>query len=70
MLIKLLSALTLTAFLFVIFTLIMGAKSMASKTEGASKTSNVWMQRRVIGQFLAIGFLALTFWVKNNTTGG
>ncbi len=70
MLIKLLSAMTLGAFLFVIFTLIMGAKSMASKTEGASKTSNVWMQRRVIGQALAIVFLALTIWAKQKTTGG
>jgi len=66
MLITLLSALTGAAFIFVILTLIMGAKSMGSKSEDGHKQSNKWMQRRVLGQFVAIGLLFLTFYVKKS----
>lgn len=69
MLITLLSGLTIAAFGFVVFTLIMGAKSMGSKSEGGHKQSNKWMQRRVLGQFAAIGLLFLTFYVKKSAGG-
>ena len=35
--------LTAAAFLFVLFTLIMGAKNMGGKTEDARAQSNIWM---------------------------
>ncbi len=55
---------TIAAFFFVIFTLIMGAKSMANKSEDARAISNKWMQRRVMGQAAAVGLLLLTIYVK------
>ncbi|RKQ69603.1 hypoxia induced protein [Litorimonas taeanensis] len=57
-------ALTILAFLFVLFTLIMGAKNMGGKTEGAREQSNIWMRRRVLGQVIAVGLLMLTVYVK------
>lgn len=62
----LLSALTIAAFAFVLFTLIMGARSMGSKEGDGRKASNKWMQRRVLGQFVAIGLLFLTFYIKRS----
>ena len=69
MLVTLLSGLTIAAFGFVLFTLIMGAKSMGSKEAIGHQQSNKWMQRRVVGQFAAIGLLFLTFYVKKNAGG-
>ena len=69
MLITLLSALTIAAFAFVLLTLVMGAKSMGSKDTTGHEKSNKWMQRRVLGQFLAIGLLFLTFYVKKSAGG-
>ena len=69
MLVTLLSGLTIAAFAFVLLTLIMGAKSMGSKDTTGHEKSNKWMQRRVLGQFVAIGLLFLTFYVKRNAGG-
>lgn len=69
MLITLLSGLTIAAFAFVLLTLIMGAKSMSSKEATGHIKSNKWMQRRVLGQFAAIGLLFLTFYLKKNAGG-
>ena len=69
MLVTLLSGLTIAAFAFVLFTLIMGAKSMGSKEATGHHQSNKWMQRRVLGQFMAIGLLFLTFYVKKSSGG-
>jgi len=69
MLVTLLSGLTIAAFGYVLLTLIMGAKSMGSKDTTGHEKSNKWMQRRVVGQFVAIGFLFLTFYVKKNGGG-
>lgn len=66
MLITILSGLTIAAFAFVLFTLIMGAKSMGSKQADGHKSSNKWMQRRVLGQVVAVGLLLLTFYLKKN----
>lgn len=57
-------ALTLVAFLFVLFTLVMGAKSMSGKQAGDREKSNTWMRRRVLAQAVAIGLLVLTVYVK------
>lgn len=64
----LLYILTGLAFLFVIWTLIMGAVAMRGKTDEAREKSNIWMRRRVIGQAVAIGLLLLMLYVK--TKGG
>jgi ABC-type phosphate transport system permease subunit len=66
MLVTLLSGLTIAAFIYVLATLVMGAKSMGSKDTTGHEKSNKWMQRRVLGQFAAIGLLFLTFYVKKN----
>jgi len=50
---------------YVVLTLVMGARAMGGKHEGAREASNKWMQRRVLGQFVAIGLLFLTLYVKN-----
>jgi len=57
-------ALTLAAFLYVLFTLVMGAKSMGGKKTGDREKSNIWMRRRIVGQAVAIGLLILTVYVK------
>ncbi len=62
--INLLIALTVLAFLFVLFTLIMGAKSMGGKDDAAREASNIWMRRRVQGQVVAIALLMLTLYIK------
>lgn len=64
MTVTILWVLTGLAFLYVLFTLIMGAKSMGNKADGTKAISNKWMQRRVIGQAAAIGLLFLTVYVK------
>jgi len=69
MLVTLLSGLTIAAFGYVLLTLIMGAKSMGSKETTGHEKSNKWMQRRVLGQFAAIGLLFLTFYVKKSAGG-
>lgn len=66
MLLTFLWILTGIAVAYVVFTLIMGAKAMgAAKKGGARAASNKWMQRRVLGQFVAIALLFLTLYVKN-----
>jgi ABC-type phosphate transport system permease subunit len=69
MLVTILSILTGLAFVYVLLTLVMGARSMGSKEEAGHQKSNKWMQRRVLGQFVAIGLLFLTFYVKRNAGG-
>ena len=49
----------------VVFTLVMGGKSMVTHTEDRS-TSNKWMWRRIWAQGIAIALLALTVVVKKN----
>jgi uncharacterized membrane protein YozB (DUF420 family) len=61
---NILIALTVLAFLFVLFTLVMGAKNMGGKDEAARLRSNIWMRRRVTGQVVAIGLLMLTLYIK------
>lgn len=61
---NLLLGLAVLAFIFVVFTLIMGAKSMGGKGENAREISNRWMQRRVLGQAVAILLLFAAFYVK------
>jgi len=58
-------ALTVLAFLFVLATLVMGAKNMGGKDVGARERSNIWMRRRVTGQVVAVGLLMLTLYVKS-----
>lgn len=62
--ITLLIALTVLAFLYVLFTLVMGAKSMGGKDEASREASNIWMRRRVQGQVIAIVLLMLTLYIK------
>ena len=57
-------ALTIAAFLYVLFTLVMGAKSMGGKQTGDREKSNIWMRRRVVAQAIAIGLLILTVYIK------
>jgi len=61
--------LTAAAFLFVLFTLIMGAKNMGGKTEDARAQSNIWMRRRVVGQAAAVGILLLTVYIQTKSRG-
>ena len=61
--------LTAAAFLFVLFTLIMGAKNMGGKTEDARAQSNIWMRRRVVGQAAAVGLLLLTVYIQTKSRG-
>jgi hypothetical protein len=60
-------ALTVLAFLFVLATLVMGAKNMGGKDEAARERSNIWMRRRVTGQVVAIGLLMFTLYIKNKS---
>jgi len=62
--------LTAAAFLFVLFSLIMGAKNMGGKTDEARGKSNVWMRRRVMGQAIAVGLLLLTVYIQTKGRGG
>ena len=59
-------SLTALAALFVVYTLIAGAASMGKKDQASRERSNLWMQRRVIGQASAIILLILSVWVKKN----
>lgn len=61
--------LTALAFLFVLFTLIMGAKNMGGKTDAARAQSNIWMRRRVVGQAAAVGLLLLTVYIQSKSRG-
>ena len=65
----LLYILTALAGLFVLFTLIAGAGAMGKKDQESRVKSNKWMQRRVIGQAVAIGLLFLTVYVKQQNGG-
>jgi len=62
--------LTAAAFLFVLFSLIMGAKNMGGKTDEARDKSNVWMRRRVMGQAVAVGLLLFTVYIQTKSRGG
>lgn len=66
MLVNIIYALAGLAALYVVATLVMGARAMGGKNEGARAASNKWMQRRVFGQFVAIALLFLAFYVKRN----
>ena len=61
--------LTALAFLFVLLSLIMGAKHMSGKGEGARELSNTWMRRRVVGQAAAVGLLLLTVYIQSKSRG-
>lgn len=61
---QILMGLAILAFIFVAFTLIMGAKSMGGTGENAREISNRWMQRRVLGQAVAIILLFAAFYIK------
>jgi NADH:ubiquinone oxidoreductase subunit 6 (subunit J) len=63
--IYILYALTVLAFIGVVFTLVAGGVAMQSKVEGARERSNKWMQRRVIFQALAIILLFITITVRS-----
>ena len=62
--------LTAAAFVFVLLTLVMGAKNMGGKTDVARAQSNIWMRRRVMGQAVAVCLLLLTVWVQTKSRGG
>lgn len=62
--ITLLYILTALAFLYVLFTLVVGAMTMGGKSVEKNEKSNKWMQRRVLGQAVAIGLLFLTVYVQ------
>jgi len=62
--------LTAAAFVFVLLTLVMGAKNMGGKTDEARAQSNIWMRRRVMGQAVAVCLLLLTVWVQTKSRGG
>ena len=61
--------LTALAFFFVLLSLIMGAKHMGGKGEGARELSNTWMRRRVVGQAAAVGLLLLTVYIQSKSRG-
>ena len=61
--------LTALAFLFVLLSLVMGAKHMGGKAEGARELSNTWMRRRVVGQAAAVGLLLLTVYMQSKSRG-
>jgi len=61
----LLYILTALAGLFVVVTLIAGGASMGKKDQESRVKSNKWMQRRVLGQAIAVGLLILTLVVKS-----
>jgi len=65
--IYILYALTVFAFIGVVFTLVAGGVALQSKAEGARERSNKWMQRRVIFQAIAIGLLLLVITVRSKT---
>jgi len=56
--------LTALAGLFVLATLILGSASMGNKDQESRVKSNKWMQRRVMGQAVAVVLLILTLIVK------
>ena len=62
---NLLYILTALAGLFVVFTLIAGGVAMGKKGQDSQVKSNKWMQRRVLGQAVAVGLLILTVIVKS-----
>ncbi|MEP1230925.1 MAG: HIG1 domain-containing protein [Litorimonas sp.] len=59
--------LTGLAGLFVVFTLIAGGVSMGKKDQESRVRSNKWMQRRVLGQAVAVALLVLTLIVKTKS---
>jgi len=52
--------------LAVVFTLLMGGKSMLANKDGDRGQSNTWMWRRIWAQATALILLFLTYWVKKN----
>ena len=62
--------LTAAAFLFVLASLVMGAKNMGGKSDDARDRSNIWMRRRVMGQAVAVGLLLLTVYIQTKGRGG
>jgi hypothetical protein len=52
--------------LYVVYTLVIGASSMARTGDGARLKSNDWMWKRVGGQVMALGFLLIGFWLRKN----
>ena len=62
--------LTAAAFVFVLLTLVMGAKNMGGKTDEARAQSNIWMRRRVMGQAVAVGLLLFTVYIQTKSRGG
>lgn len=58
------ATLTIIAFAAVLFTLIKGGLALKSNDPDARLESNKWMRRRVFYQFIAIGMLFLTIYIK------
>ncbi len=50
----------------VVFTLVMGGKSMVTHNDGDRSTSNKWMWRRIWAQAVAVMFLLLILLVRKN----
>ncbi len=61
--------LTALAFIFVLLSLIMGAKHMGGKSDEARVLSNTWMRRRVIGQAAAVLLLLVTVYFQSKGRG-
>jgi hypothetical protein len=54
------------AMLYVVYTLVIGATNMAKTGGVAREKSNSWMWKRVGGQAMALSFLLIGFWLRNN----
>ena len=61
--------LTALAFIFVLLSLIMGAKHMGGKSDEARVLSNTWMRRRVVGQAAAVLLLLVTVYFQSKGRG-
>lgn len=64
MLFTILLALAGLAALYVVYTLIVGASTMAKTGDGAREKSNSWMWKRVIGQGVALTLFLAAFYVR------
>jgi hypothetical protein len=67
MILYILYALTILAFISVVATLLIGAVSMARTSEDSRKASNKWMARRVTTQAIAIILLVITVYYRGRT---